>query len=404
MKIGFVTRKAWPAPGGAEFHLKLLSEELATEDNVRILAQGTADRPIRPVRDVVLPPRGFRAAGDGEVALAQLRIPLVPRARVVASALSERTKAFARRTKRIPPHAHAVFARAVGPSIATSLRGSDVLHVVCGGNVATAAVHAASLLGVPSVVSPFAHQGQWDDDEASGSAYANADAVIATLNTDAEIYLDLGVDPWRVRVSGVCSAPLSAPARNTVRENEGIAGPLVVFVGLRRPHKGVDLLLEAAEILRERQIDLTVALIGPGPEADGDRPWLRDLGSVDAATKAAWVQAADALCLPSSGESFGLVVTEAWSVGTPVVTSDIPTLRELVNAGQGGLTSAREPRSLAAALERLLSSPEEAQRMGESGRKYWDENFRPDRVARFHRKLYQELKEERSRGASACHP
>lgn len=393
MRVGFVTRKVWPAPGGAELHLKLLSEELARQDDVHILAQLTADQPIRPIRNVVLPPRDFHPRHGGAATVEQLCIPRAPRARVLASALSERGKAVARRTNRIPPEAHDVFARVVAPSIATRLRSSDVLHVMCGGNVASAAVHAASLLGVPAVVSPFAHRGQWDDDEASGRAYAQADAVIATLQTDAEIYLGLGVDPARVRIGGVCSAPLPLPAHDTVLETQQVDGPLVAFVGLRRPHKGVELLLEAAEILRQRQIEVTVVLIGPGTRVPDGRPWVRDLGTVDESTKAAWLEAADVLCLPSSGESFGIVITEAWSVGTPVVTSDIPTLRELVSAGQGGLTSARNPRLLAAALERLLSSPSEARAMGQRGRRYWDENFRPDRVAWFHRELYRELRD-----------
>jgi glycosyltransferase involved in cell wall biosynthesis len=59
--------------------------------------------------------------------------------------------------------------------------------------------------------------------------------------------------------------------------------------------------------------------------------------------------------LPSAYESFGLVIAEAWSAGTPVVTSDVPVLAERVAESGGGVTAAREPAALASALAGLLA-------------------------------------------------
>ena len=55
------------------------------------------------------------------------------------------------------------------------------------------------------------------------------------------------------------------------------------------------------------------------------------LGRVDDAAKHAALRDADVLCAPSlGGESFGMVLTEAFAAGTPVVASDIAGYRDVV--------------------------------------------------------------------------
>jgi len=61
---------------------------------------------------------------------------------------------------------------------------------------------------------------------------------------------------------------------------------------------------------------------------------------------------ADAFCLPSLLESFGLTALEALACGAPVVVSDRGALPEVV--GDAGLVVEPEPEALAAALERVL--------------------------------------------------
>jgi len=57
--------------------------------------------------------------------------------------------------------------------------------------------------------------------------------------------------------------------------------------------------------------------------AIADRKHVLDAGRVSEGDKYDWLAAADLLCLPSLGETFGVVILEAWSVGTPAVVSDI---------------------------------------------------------------------------------
>ena len=65
---------------------------------------------------------------------------------------------------------------------------------------------------------------------------------------------------------------------------------------------------------------------------------VRALGKVDDERKREELERADVLCAPSlRGESFGMVLTEAFAAGTPVVASDIAGYRDVVRDGVDGV-------------------------------------------------------------------
>jgi glycosyltransferase-like protein len=70
---------------------------------------------------------------------------------------------------------------------------------------------------------------------------------------------------------------------------------------------------------------------GPAPPADAD---VAVLGPVADADMPALYRAAGAFAFPSEREGFGLVVLEAQAAGLPVVTSDLPVLREFLSPGE----------------------------------------------------------------------
>ena len=79
---------------------------------------------------------------------------------------------------------------------------------------------------------------------------------------------------------------------------------------------------------------------------------------------------ADILCAPSlGGESFGMVLTEAFASSTPVVASDIAGYRDVVRDGVDGiLVPAAEPAALGEALQSLALDPERRERMAVAAR------------------------------------
>ena len=379
-------RRACPGTGGLESYTQVLATALSTHDSVDVVAQeiGTAGGPGH----LALLLRGATFAPFADEAL---------RTRPVAPGLPGRALAVGiglRKVKnRLGLHVDhddpRLYARILGPALARAAAGADVLHAMNGGNFASASVAAAHRLARPFVIAPHAHPGQWDDSPADARAYAAADAVVATGPADARTYLDLGVPEERVHVIPPCTAVPSRGGGAALRDQHGLTGPLVVFVGRREAYKGADLVKAAIAELSPRIPGLAGVLLGPGPDPAAEyEGGVLTRGMVDEEEKWGWLEAADVVCLPSSYESFGLVVAEAWSVGTPVVVSQTAALRDLVERGSGGLSVPREVRSVAEALEALLTDPARAAELGRRGRERWLAEHTPERCAAAHHALY----------------
>ena len=142
----------------------------------------------------------------------------------------------------------------------------------------------------------------------------------------------------------------------------------IAFVGQAVERKGLPLLLRAFEALREH-IPTELTVIGPTP--DEVSPLLLDprgvtaLGKVDEARKQEVLERADVLCAPSLGaESFGMVLTEAFAAGTPVIASDIAGYRDVVRDGVDGvLIPVGDAQAMAEALRDLYEEPERRARL-----------------------------------------
>jgi phosphatidylinositol alpha-mannosyltransferase len=136
----------------------------------------------------------------------------------------------------------------------------------------------------------------------------------------------------------------------------------ILFVGQAVERKGLPVLLRACEALRDH-VPATLTLVGASSEEVAhmmlDDRGVRTLGKVSEARKLAELGDAEVLCAPSlHGESFGMVLTEAFASSTPVVASDIPGYRDVVRDGRDGLlTPPGNALALAEAL-RLLALDE----------------------------------------------
>ena len=160
----------------------------------------------------------------------------------------------------------------------------------------------------------------------------------------------------------------------------------IVFVGQAVERKGLPVVLRAFEALREH-IPATLEVIGADEEEVA--PLLLDgahgvtvLGKVDDEAKHAALQRADVLSAPSlGGESFGMVLTEAFAAGTPVVASDIAGYRDVVRNGVDGILHQRgNATELAEALQELYYEPERRLEMARAARER-AERFAWPRVA-----------------------
>ena len=110
--------------------------------------------------------------------------------------------------------------------------------------------------------------------------------------------------------------------------------PYVLYVGTSERRKGVDVLIEAMELLASTHPQLTLVLAGSRGDAvrGNERVTIRELGFVDDATLAALYRNASVFAFPSRYEGFGLPPLEAMAYGAPVVTTDASSIPEAVGA------------------------------------------------------------------------
>jgi phosphatidylinositol alpha-mannosyltransferase len=147
----------------------------------------------------------------------------------------------------------------------------------------------------------------------------------------------------------------------------------IIFIGQAVERKGLPVLLRAFEALRDH-VPATLTLVGAGREEVAhmmlDDRGVHALGKVSEQRKLAELARADVLCAPSlHGESFGMVLTEAFATATPVLASDIPGYRDVLRDGvDGQLLPVGDPLALAEALRRLALAPERRARMAAAAR------------------------------------
>ena len=154
------------------------------------------------------------------------------------------------------------------------------------------------------------------------------------------------------------------------------AGRKLLFVGRLEARKGLPFAMRAFVQLADRYPDLSLIVVGDGPERhaiDAVPAALRSrvhmLGKVSYEALPTYHRAADIFISPATGaESFGIVLVEAMAAGLPIVASDIPGYREVARHGRESLLVApSDADALARGIARLLDDPQEAARLGATG-------------------------------------
>jgi glycosyltransferase involved in cell wall biosynthesis len=201
----------------------------------------------------------------------------------------------------------------------------------------------------------------------------HADAVIVPSSATARDCIRIaGVGPERIHVvpHGLSPRYRPAPAEavQAVRARHGLSRPYLLGVGTFEPRKGLPHLIEVTRRLRrDHDVDLVVTgqqgLFAPAVRAQlailGDHG--RELGFVEIADLVALYGGAVAFVFPSAYEGFGLPLLEAMGCGAVALGFRNSSLPE-VAGGAAVLLPDGDDAALVAALERLLSDPDEAVR------------------------------------------
>jgi glycosyltransferase involved in cell wall biosynthesis len=200
-----------------------------------------------------------------------------------------------------------------------------------------------------------------------------------------------GIDFDRVKVSG-------GDARANIRKEFGCEDKrLLIIVARLHPEKGHHYLFQALPEIRRRSskpVRLLVAGAGTFDAAYREEVTKADCGDMVSflgfrKDSADLIAAADLLILPSLAEAFGLVLTEALYLGTPIVASGVGGIPEIVSDGVDGvLVPAADSSALADAIVRLLEDSAERDRLAGAGRDRVIKRFRFEEMVRSYEVIY----------------
>jgi glycosyltransferase involved in cell wall biosynthesis len=183
--------------------------------------------------------------------------------------------------------------------------------------------------------------------------------------------------------------------------------PVIGYVSSLNPYEGIRYLLAAAAALRARGRALRVLIVGDGEDREAlvtaghelglDDGTLVMPGRVPHEDVVGYYSLIDVFVVPRTAARVSQLVTplkpfEAMAMERPVVISDLPALREIVEPGETGLTfRAEDADDLATVVEGLLDDPALRNRLGRQAREWvltertWAAN------GRRYRELYERL-------------
>lgn len=239
------------------------------------------------------------------------------------------------------------------------------------------------------------------------AVYSRADRVITLSHAFAKVLRETyDIDPDRIRiVPGAADLQRFVPAadRSQTRAKLGWPDDRTILITVRRlvPRMGLENLLTAMSMLRERHPHMLLYMIGKGPltaslQAQIERLSLQDharlLGYVPEDDLVAMYGAADLNIVPTLAlEGFGLVAAESLAAGTPAIVTPVGGLPEVV----GGLSdhlvlASTSPEDIARGLDAVLSGAVVLP-TPQACRAYAEQHFSAELMAKRTAAVYREL-------------
>ncbi|GAB3437682.1 glycosyltransferase family 4 protein [Phycicoccus ginsengisoli] len=343
MRIGIVCPYSFDVPGGVQFHVRDLAEHLLGEGHhARVLAPADDDTPLPDYVDSV--GRAVPVRYNGSVA--RLSFGPVTAARVGRWLEQGDFDVLHIHEPVTPSVSLLALWAAEGPIVGT-------FHT---SNLRSRAMQAAFPILRPSLEKISARIAVSEDARRTVTTHLGGDAVVI---------------PNGVNVARFASAPPNPSWQGTAD------APTLAFLGrIDEPRKGLPVLSAAMTHVLARHPGTRLLVAGPGdveaarermaPEVAGATEFL---GMVSDDDKAALLSSVDAYVAPhTGGESFGIVLVEAMSAGSPVVASDLAAFLRVLDGGRTGVMFANEDHEdLAAKLCGLLDDPSERARLAQEG-------------------------------------
>lgn len=170
----------------------------------------------------------------------------------------------------------------------------------------------------------------------------------------------------------------------------------ILFVGRLVERKGVEYLVRAMPLVRDRGVDAHLTVAGSGHWEKVIRAAIEEVGAAELVTmagrvsdeeKARLYKTCDVYVHPAivdprgDTEMLGVVLIEAMAYARPLIASDVGGIPDVVKDGETGLlVPEKDPEKLAEAIVRVLSDPALAARLGQAGCEFLRDYFSWDRI------------------------
>ena len=252
-------------------------------------------------------------------------------------------------------------------------------------------LHRAETLEFPN--RPQAQKDRWREilDGAS-----EVTAVSTTLAETARTNLPLTTVPRVVR-NGI-SDPV--PGGIQVRGHSSRGRPYAVCIGALERYKGHDVAIDAWGVLsRIHKFNIELLIVGDGSLREeleariarrGCRNRVRLLGAIPHREVLDLVAGATLCVMPSRSEGLSIALLEAAALARPIIASDIPVFREVIDDGRNGvLFPVDDARVLATKLCKLLDDDMKLQAMGNSARERFLAALGRDRMKEAYQDIFE---------------
>ncbi|MEM6835377.1 MAG: glycosyltransferase family 4 protein [Cyanobacteria bacterium P01_C01_bin.120] len=214
---------------------------------------------------------------------------------------------------------------------------------------------------------------------------SQADALISNSHEGKDYLIQcLGVDekqmfvqPYEVPAPEAMSAnPVAVTAPDVVWQP-----PIFLYVGQIIPRKGLNLLLDACKVLKQRGCNhFTLVIVGDGKQRSELETYAEKLdiathiqwtGRVDYACLGSYFAAANTFILPTLEDTWGMVVLEAMTLGKSVICSKFAGASELIVEGENGyVVNPQNAEDLATAMQHFVEDPDLGDRLGKGAAHY----------------------------------
>ena len=261
---------------------------------------------------------------------------------------------------------------------------------------------AARRVGVPVVLSAL-HSTGWPDGVGRLNRWLTpiTDGFIAVADSPGAHLIHnerfpaakVTVIPNGVDTERFSSVPDVLAARREL--GIGTADPVVAIVAALRPEKNHELFLSVAQQVSRQLTNAKFLVIGDGPRREPLEQLTRELNIADhvrflgsRSDVPRLLSASDVFALTSHNEANPVSILEAMSVGRPVVTTNVGSIREVVVDGHNGfLVAPGDSEQLTNRILGLLEDPIRCQEMGAAARETVVAGWSVDNMVRNYERL-----------------